>query len=167
MVDEPSRVSTWALRVMVYCGAVTGLALSAAAIVVEDAPLWWVLVGAPLAICCGLLVFVWLRFRLRHRSPEARKRAVEAMAARRGTVGRPLERSRIAQRATRHKNAVLAAGVPTTAVVQFLAPHTGPVSFATWSTWAGGRWTGRCPIRPDGLFGVGQAARVKSRRWRC
>ncbi|WP_123604180.1 hypothetical protein [Micromonospora sp. Llam0] len=121
MVDEPSRISTWTLRVVVYGGAVTGFALSAAAIVVDDAPLWWVLVGAPLAVCCGLLVFVWLRFRLRHRSPESRPRAVEAMAARRDTVGRPLERSRIAQRATRHKKAVLAAGVPTTAVVQFLA----------------------------------------------
>jgi hypothetical protein len=114
-------VSTWTLRVVVYGGAVAGLALVVAAATSEDPPSWWWWVGAPLALICGALASVWIRFRLRYRSPEARERALGRIAARKDTVGTPLERSRLAHRATRHKKAVLRSGVDATAVVRFLA----------------------------------------------
>jgi hypothetical protein len=121
MVDEPSRISTWTLRVVVYGGAVAGLALVVAALRSADPPGWWLPVGIPLAVIGGGLASIWIGFRLRHRTAGARQQAFERMAARRVEVGRPLDRSRLAYRATRHKRAVLRSGVDATAVVTFLA----------------------------------------------
>lgn len=120
-VSQPGRVSTWTLRVMVYGGAAAGIALVVAAATADDPPAWWWLAGVPLAVICGALAGVWISFRLRHRSPEQRQQAFERMAGRQREVGRPLERSRIAHRATKHQRAVLRSGVAATAVVRFLA----------------------------------------------
>jgi hypothetical protein len=121
MVDEPGRVSTWTLRVVVYGGAVAGLALVAAAIATEDAPGWWWLAGIPLALVCGTLAAIWISFRIRHPSREQRQQVFEQIEARRESVGRPLEQSRVAYRATKHKQAVLRSGVDGTAMVTYLA----------------------------------------------
>jgi predicted outer membrane lipoprotein len=67
---------------VVFGGAVTGLALVVAAIVVTDEPIWWWLAGVPLAAVFGALAAAWLVFRLRHHSPEERKRALDDLAAR-------------------------------------------------------------------------------------
>lgn len=121
MVDEPGRVSTWTLRVIVYGGAVTGLVLVAAAVRADDPQGWWLPVGIPLAVVCGGLASIWIAFRLRYRTGQQREQRFEQLAARRDDVGRPLERSRVAYRATKHKKQVLRSGVEAAAVVTLLA----------------------------------------------
>ncbi|MGN9908710.1 hypothetical protein ACTMTJ_14300 [Phytohabitans sp. LJ34] len=121
MVDEPVKASRWAFRLVAWGGAVVGLVLVVAAVAVDDPPLWWWLVGVPLALVCGLWTAMWARFRLRHRTPEARRRALAELAAKQEAVAEPVERSRLAYRATKHKKAVLRSGGEATAVVRFLA----------------------------------------------
>lgn len=106
---------------MVYGGAVAGAALVVAAATTDDPPLWWWILGGALALGCGFLAATWISFRLRHRSPEERERAFEAMRQRQEVVGRPVVRSKIAYRATKHKRSVLRSGVEGSAVVTFLA----------------------------------------------
>ena len=107
---------------MIVCGgAVGGVGLLVAAGVADDPPVWWWVAGVPLAVGFGALALAWIRFRLRYRSPEERQRALEALESRRKATNRPLERSRIAHRATKHKSAVLRSGVDGRAVVTFLA----------------------------------------------
>lgn len=121
MVDKPGRASKWTLRVAVYGGAVTGVALIAAAVRADDPRGWWLAVGIPLAVVCGGLASIWIVFRLRHRTAQDRDQYFEQLEARRKEVGRPLDRPRLARRATRHKKAVLRSGTDATAVVTFLA----------------------------------------------
>lgn len=121
MADKPGRVSTWTLRAAVYGGAVSGVVLVVAAARSDDPPVWWWAVGVPLALVCGWLGGIWISFRLRHRTPQERQQVIERLETRRREVGRPVDRSRIAHRATRHKKAVLRSGVDATAVVTFLA----------------------------------------------
>jgi hypothetical protein len=121
MAEESGRVSTWIVRVVVFGGAVAGLALVVAAIVVTDEPIWWWLAGVPLAAFFGAAAAFWIVFRLRHRSPEERKRALDDLTARQEASNQPLERSRLAHKATKHKKAVLRSGTGATAVVRFLA----------------------------------------------
>lgn len=121
MVDEPGKVSKWTLRVFVYAGAATGVVLVVAALRADDPPGWWLPAGIPLAVVCGALASIWVVFRLRYRDPDQRKQYFEQLEARREEVGRPLDRSRLAHRATRHKKAVLRSGADATAVVTFLA----------------------------------------------
>jgi hypothetical protein len=121
MVEQPGRVSTWTLRAVVYGGFVAGVALVVAAVRSEDPPLWWWWTGTPLAVLCGLLASMWVWMRLRFRSKEERQAYLDGLEAKRDEVGRPLDRSRLAHRATRHKKAVLRSGVDTTATVTFLA----------------------------------------------
>jgi hypothetical protein len=121
MVDKPGQVSKWGLRVVVYGAAVAGPALVVAALTAEDPPGWWLPVGIPLAVAGGGLASVWIFFRLRYPSAEQRDAYFERLDARRAEVGRPLDRSRLAHRATRHKKAVLRSGTDAAAVVVFLA----------------------------------------------
>jgi hypothetical protein len=121
MVDEPGRVSTWTLRVVVYGGLLAGVGMVIAAARSDDPPQWWWWVGIPLTLMCGSLVAVWIRMRLRFRSKEERQRYFAQLEARRRTVGEPLDRSRLAYRATRHKKTVLRDGQDASAVVTFLA----------------------------------------------
>lgn len=120
MVEEPGRVSTWTLRVVVYGGLLTGVAMVVAAVRADDPPQWW-WVGIPLALVCGLLVSIWIRFRLRFPSKEARLKYLAGMQERRRVLGEPLDRSRVATRATRHKKAVLRNGADAAAVITFVA----------------------------------------------
>lgn len=121
MVGEPGRVRRWTSRLIAYGGAVGGAGLLVAAGVADDPPAWWRVAGAALVVVCGAPALAWTRFRLRYRSPEERQRAVDALGARREAMGRPLERSRIAHRATKHKQAVLGSGIDASAVVTFIA----------------------------------------------
>lgn len=121
MAGEPGRIGTWTVRVVVFGGAAGGVGLLVAAGVAEDPPVWWWLAGVPLAVLCGALALAWIRFRLRYRSPEERERAIDALDSRREATGRPLERSRLAHRATKHKKDVLRSGVDGSAVVTFIA----------------------------------------------
>lgn len=121
MVEEPGPVSTWTLRLAVYGGLAGGLAMVVAAVLADDPPRWWWWVGLPLTLVCGLLVFIWIRFRIRFPSKEARHRHLAQWAERRRVLGQPLDRSRMASRATRHKKAVLRDGADTSAVVTFVA----------------------------------------------
>ncbi|MPZ00315.1 MAG: hypothetical protein GEU97_20490 [Actinophytocola sp.] len=120
-VPTPSTWSTWTLRTLIYGGAVAGIGLIVAAVTTDDAPTWWWWTGVPLAVVCGGLVSMWLRFRLRHRSPEERHQALAELAERKATVGAPLERSTFAHRETKHKKHVLRSGIDAEAVVTFLA----------------------------------------------
>jgi hypothetical protein len=121
MVEEPSRTSKWTLRVVVYGGFVGGVGLVAAAVWADDPARWWWWVGIPLVVLFGPLAAVWVGMRLRYRSKEEREAYFAQLEGRRKEVGRPLDRSRLAYRATRHKKAVLRSGVDATAVVTFLA----------------------------------------------
>lgn len=121
MAGESGRLGTWARRTVVYSGAAAGVALVLVAAFSTDAPLWWWIAGVALAVVCGFPAVAWTTFRLRHRSPEERRRALDDLAARRDASGRPVERSRLAHRATKHKKAVLRSGTDATAVVRFLA----------------------------------------------
>lgn len=105
----------------VYGGAAAGWALVVGALVTDDEPVWWWLVGVPLIVVCGFLTAVWLSFRMRHRTPESRQRAIDALVSAQEAAGEPAGRSRIAHRATKHKKAVLGSGVDATAVIQFVA----------------------------------------------
>jgi hypothetical protein len=121
MVAEPSRWSTWTLRVVVYGGALAGVGLLVTAARSEDPPGWWWAAGIPLTAVCGTLAGIWIFFRLRYRSREQRQQAFELIEQRRDSTGLPLQRSRLAHRATKHKRAVLRSGTDATAVVTFLA----------------------------------------------
>jgi hypothetical protein len=121
MVEQPGRVSTWTLRVVVYGGFAAGVALVVAAVRSDDPPQWWWWVGISLATLFGALVSVWLRLRLRFRSKAERQAYIAEVQQRRKELGRPLDRSRLAYRATRHKKAVLRSGVDAIAVVTFVA----------------------------------------------
>lgn len=121
MAVETGRRGALARRLVVYGGAVAGVALVVAAIASTSEPVWWWIVGVPLVSVCGSLTVVWVAFWLRHRSPEERQRALDDLAARREASAQPVERSRVAHRATKHKKAVLRSGTDATAVVRFLA----------------------------------------------
>lgn len=121
MVDEPGPVSKWTLRLVVCGGLLAGLVMVVAAARADDPPQWWWWVGIPLTLVCGLLVAVWIRFRLRFPSKEARLQYLAQLEERRQVLGEPLDRSRVASRATRHKKAVLRGGVDASAVITFLA----------------------------------------------
>jgi hypothetical protein len=121
MAEEPGRISTWTLRVVVYGGAAAGIALVVAAIAFEDAPIWWLIAGVPLALICGTLASIWISFRLRHRNPEQREAVFDQLRARRQDMEKPLVRSKAAYRATKHKKAVLRSGIDGTALVTFVA----------------------------------------------
>lgn len=104
-----------------YGGAVAGVLLVVAAVTADDPPLWWWLAGVPMAVLCGSLASIWILFRLRHRAPGERERALAALRQHQAEVGKPVVRSKVAYRATRHKRAVLRSGVDGSAVVTFLA----------------------------------------------
>lgn len=120
MADQPSKISKWALRIAVYGGFVAGAALLVSAVTAESPPAWYWAAGIALTLICGALVSVWIAFRIRY-SPEQRQQVIADMEAKREVVGRPLDRSRLAYRATKHKKAVLANGQQATAIVTFLA----------------------------------------------
>jgi hypothetical protein len=118
---EPGRLSTWTLRGVVYGGFTVGVALVVSAVRSDDPPSWWWTVGIPLTILCGALVSVWVSMRLRFRSRDERMAYIAGLANERTEIGRPLDRSRHAYRATRRKKAVLRSGMDATAIVTFLA----------------------------------------------
>jgi hypothetical protein len=109
------------LRLAICAGLLGGLAMVVAAASSGDPPQWWWWVGIPLTLVCGLLVSIWIRFRLRFPSKEARQQYLTQLEERRRVLGEPLDRSRLAYRATRHKKAVLRNGQDASAVVTFLA----------------------------------------------
>lgn len=120
MVEEPGRVSTWTLRAVVYGGAVVGLGLIAARVFADDPRGWWLPVGIPLTVVCGGLASVWIVFRLRYRGAQ-REQYFKRLEDKRAETARPLDRSRLAHRATKHKKQVLRSGTDATAVITFLA----------------------------------------------
>lgn len=109
------------LRTAVYAGGAVGIALIVSAVRSDDPRDWWLPVGIPLAVLGGGLAFIWIRFRLKYRTPEQREEYFDKLAAQREQIGRPLDRSRLAHRATRYKKDVLRTGTDATAVVTFLA----------------------------------------------
>lgn len=128
MVDEPEQVRNGpgqaikrTLLVVDYVGVVTGVALVVAAWRAGDPPGWWLPVGIPLILVFGTLATIGTAFRLRYPDPEQRREYLARLEARRAEVGRPLDRSKLAHRASRHKKAVLRSGADATAVVTFLA----------------------------------------------
>jgi hypothetical protein len=121
MAEQPGQIGKWTLRVVVYGGAAAGIALVVAAIVSEDAPTWWLIAGVLLMLVCGTLAAIWISFRLRHRTPEQREAVFEQMRAKRQDMEKPLVRSKVAYRATRHKKAVLRSGIDGAALVTFVA----------------------------------------------
>lgn len=121
MVDQPGRVSKWSWRVAIYGGAVAGLVLVVTAVLADNPRGWWLPVGIPLAVIGGGLASIGIRFRLRYRTAQQREQYFERLTAKREEMGRPLDRARLAHRATKHKKAVLRSGTDATAVVTFLA----------------------------------------------
>ncbi|HSL59643.1 MAG TPA: hypothetical protein VK866_17480 [Acidimicrobiales bacterium] len=120
-MESQSAEGARRFRLVIVGGALVGAVLVAVAALVPDTPAWLWWVGLPLLVVDGTLVLIGLRFRLRHRTPEARADALAAVQARREVVARPADRSTLAHRATKHKKDVLRDGVDGTAVVQFLA----------------------------------------------
>lgn len=116
----PSSWSKWTLRMLVYGGAVAGIALVVAA-ALTDAPTWYWWLGVPLAVVFGALASMGIRFRLRHRTPEERQRVLTEIAERKEALAEPLERSTLAHRETKHKKHVLRSGIDADAVITFLA----------------------------------------------
>lgn len=119
-VPTASTWSKWTLRLLIYGGAIAGITLVVAAALTET-PTWYWWLGSPLAVVCGGLASMGIRFRLRHRTLEERRQALAELAARKETLGEPLERSTLAHRETKHKKRVLRTGVDADAVITFLA----------------------------------------------
>jgi hypothetical protein len=120
MAAQASKTSTWTLRLIVYAGAVTGIALVVASFAGDDTPGWWLAVGIPLALVFGTLASTWIWFRVRY-SPEERQARYEAMDSRRAEVAKPVERSKLAFQATKHKTQVLRSGADAAATITFIA----------------------------------------------
>lgn len=121
VVPGPGPRFKWTVRFLVMGGFVAGVAFVVMAAGSDDAPLWWWWVGVPLTVLGGWLLLVWIRFRLRFPTAEQRRAHVARLEEHRRELGKPLDRSRLAHRAARHKKAVLRSGVDTTATVTFLA----------------------------------------------
>jgi len=112
------------VRTILVLGFVLGLALLAAAVTSEAPPTWWWVAGVLSTLVGGSFVEEWLRFRLRYRTPEARREYLERFLE--GASQQEPGRARLAHQAIKHKKAVLRSGIDGTAVVTFLADgHRG------------------------------------------
>lgn len=119
MESQLGREGARRFRLVLALGATSGAALVVAAALWPDAPAWLWWVGLPLLVLDGGLLLVGLSFRARHRTPEARRAALDDLRDRQQALG--ADRSTLAHRATKHHDRTLRDGVDATAVVTFVA----------------------------------------------